>query len=104
MQLVERLRQTNESMAGREPQGLAAWLLRLLRNGRRLRDVSSRQMRVVETLPLGGKRLLMLVDCGGERFLVGGGTDSVQVIAAVVSRNDEDLRSAVVKLQDAPCQ
>jgi flagellar biogenesis protein FliO len=41
------------------------------------------QMRLLETLPLGGKRQLMLVQGGTERFLVGGGFDAVQTMVKV---------------------
>jgi hypothetical protein len=37
----------------------------------------------VETLPLGGKRQLMLVTCAGESFLIGGGVESVETIVRV---------------------
>jgi hypothetical protein len=40
-------------------------------------------MRVVETLALGGRKQLMLVSCGEEHFLVGGGIDSVETIVPV---------------------
>ena len=40
-------------------------------------------MRVVETLALGAKQKLLLVTCGGERFLVGTGPDSVSTIVRV---------------------
>lgn len=39
-----------------------------------------RQMKLIETLSLGGKRELMLVQCGDERFLVGGGVDQINMI------------------------
>lgn len=37
-------------------------------------------MELVETLPLGGKRQLMLVLCDGQRVLVGAGSDGVHSI------------------------
>jgi hypothetical protein len=40
-------------------------------------------MRLVETLMLGGRRQLMLVSCGEEYFLVGGGIDNVETIVRV---------------------
>jgi Flagellar biosynthesis protein, FliO len=60
--------------------GLAGWVLGLLRGWRRQRETQRRQLQLVETLPLGGKRQLMLVTCAGERFLVGGGLESVETI------------------------
>jgi flagellar biogenesis protein FliO len=42
---------------------------------------AERRMELLETLNLGGKRQLMLVQCDGQRYLVGLGSDSVQSIA-----------------------
>ncbi len=65
-------------------QGLAGWLLAMVgRLTRPERRAARKHMRVVETLPMGPKRHLYLVSCDGERFLVGGGTDSVQTIVRV---------------------
>jgi hypothetical protein len=63
--------------------GLAGWALALLRGLRSERQQSIKQMHLLETLSLGGKRQLMLVSCAGERFLVGGGLDSVETIVRV---------------------
>jgi hypothetical protein len=38
---------------------------------------------MVECLSLGGRRQLMLVECSGERYLVGGGADTVETIVHV---------------------
>jgi flagellar biogenesis protein FliO len=45
-----------------------------------MRQKSQRRMRVVETLPLGGKRSLVLVECAGKTFFVGCGGDAVNCI------------------------
>jgi flagellar biogenesis protein FliO len=45
-----------------------------------MRQKSQRRMRVVETLPLGGKRSLFLVECEGKTFFVGCGGDAVNCI------------------------
>jgi flagellar biogenesis protein FliO len=37
-------------------------------------------MQILETLPLGAKKQLLLVGCDGERFLVGTGAEGVQTI------------------------
>jgi flagellar biogenesis protein FliO len=68
--------------AAPELQGLAGWVLGLLR-GLGQREVQVKQMQLIETLALGGKKQLMLVSCGGERFLVGGGLESVETIVRV---------------------
>lgn len=61
-------------------QGFAGWALELLRSWRETKTTSRKQLRLVETLALGGKRQLMLVTCAGESFLVGGGMESVETI------------------------
>ena len=61
-------------------QGFAGWVWSLVEGWRGQRSIQQKQLRVVETLSLGGKRQLMLVSCGGESFLVGGGLDSVEAI------------------------
>jgi hypothetical protein len=47
-------------------------------------------MHLLETLPLGGKRQLMLVSCAGEHFLVGGGVESVATIVRVQAEISPD--------------
>ena len=69
--------------AAAEPSGLAAWLLRKWQLWKKGARPVRRHMRVVEQLALGGKRQLLLVEIGGERFLVGGGPDSVDTIVRV---------------------
>ena len=72
-----------------ETQGLAGWILGLVRGWRSERATQLKQMRLVETLALGGRRQLMLVRCGGEHFLVGGGVDSVETIVQVKADGTE---------------
>jgi len=40
-------------------------------------------MELIETLSLGGKRQVMLIECEGERYLVGCGNDAVATIEKV---------------------
>ena len=67
--------------------GFAGWVLEMLRVGwlRAVvrREGGTRQMAVMETLPLGGRKQLMLVKCGETQFLVGTGAESVQTIVRV---------------------
>ena len=68
----------------RHQSGLVEWLLgcvHTLRAGQGRE--AKRQMRVVETLALGGRKQLVLVSCAGERFLVGTGPEQVQTIVRV---------------------
>ena len=55
----------------------------LWKKARTARERRIQQMQLLETLPLGGKRQLMLIQCGAERFLVGGGFDRVETIVKV---------------------
>jgi flagellar biogenesis protein FliO len=77
------MERTNSAKTNFEIHGLAGWVLGLLRGWRGERTAQRKQMRVVETLALGGRRQLMLVSCGGEHFLVGGGIESVETIVRV---------------------
>ena len=58
------------------------WRQRELR-GRR--QQARRQMTIVETLPLGHRKEVVLVSCAGERFLVGTGAEGVQTIVRIGS-------------------
>lgn len=46
----------------------------------------TRRMKVLETLPIGGKKQLMLVSCDGEKYLVATGPETVQTIVRVEAR------------------
>ena len=45
-------------------------------------------LRVLSQLPLGGRKTLTLIDLEGQRYLVGGGSDSVTAILAIQSEGD----------------
>lgn len=62
---------------------VTGWLLRILRGGSYVHPTAKKQLHVVETLPLGGKVRLMLVECATERFLVGSNSESIEVIVPV---------------------
>ncbi|WP_433972936.1 flagellar biosynthetic protein FliO [Tunturiibacter lichenicola] len=81
--------------------GLADWILKLLSAWRGQRETTQRQLRLVELLPLGGKRQLMLVTCAGESFLVGGGVDSIETIVRLTTEMSLDTRATGL---DAPCR
>ncbi len=83
MRLLPDVEQTNRAKVNLETPGLAGWILNRLRGWRYEREAQRKQLCLVETLALGGRRQLMLVSCGGEYFLVGGGADSVETIARV---------------------
>jgi flagellar biogenesis protein FliO len=93
MQLLQCSDKTMASnAAAHEVQGLAGWVLGLLR-GLGQREVQVKEMQLIETLALGGKRQLMLVSCGGERFLVGGGLESVETIVRVKAEGSVGLQT-----------
>ena len=93
MQLIQG-KKTRGEVGRYEAQGLAGWVLRMIRGRGYLRESAERQMRLEETLSLGGKRQLLLISCAGERFLVGGSMESVEVIVPVrsaLTRGAEDV-------------
>ena len=65
--------------------GLAGMLMAFWANRRSVKAGVLRQMKLIEVLPLGGKRELMLVQCAGKRFVVGGGSDSIDSIVLLDS-------------------
>ncbi|WP_390890493.1 flagellar biosynthetic protein FliO [Tunturiibacter lichenicola] len=81
------------STASSGVQGLADWILTSLRAWRGQREATQRQLRLVESLPLGGKRQLMLVTCAGESFLVGAGVDSIVTIVRLTTEASLDTRA-----------
>jgi flagellar biogenesis protein FliO len=81
------------AIPGPKIQGLAGWVLGLLPGLRGQREIKQRQLRVVESLPLGGKRQLMLVTCAGESFLVGCGMESVGAIIRLKAESSPDVEA-----------
>jgi flagellar biogenesis protein FliO len=102
-QLFKGSNDSNEerSIVFADVQGLEGWVLGLFRVWRSKRETSRKQLRVVEMLPLGGKRQLMLIACAGENFLVGVGVDSV---GAIVHLNAEKPLSVLASSSDEPCR
>jgi hypothetical protein len=88
------------NMTSHQMQGLAGWVWSFVKGWQGKRSIQQKQLRVVETLSLGGKRQIMLVNCGGESFLIGCGLDSVQVITAL--RTELPVHSSL-KNTDGPC-
>lgn len=83
------------------PQGLAGWILGLVQGRWRGMNSQQKQLRLVETLALGGKRQLLLIECAGESFLVGGGLDNVQAIIRVQGLYPADTTNEIVS---QPCR
>ena len=84
-----------------EVHGVTGWILGVFRVWRGQRETTRKQLRLVELLPLGGKRQLMLVTCAGESFLVGGGVDSIETI---VRLNTETSLGVLSTSLDEPCR
>jgi flagellar biogenesis protein FliO len=82
-QLVRQQRVTERGAAVPNVQGFGGWAMGLLQRWTSARAVQQKQLRLLETLPLGGKTQLMLVACGEENFLIGCGPDSVEAIVQV---------------------
>jgi flagellar biogenesis protein FliO len=95
MQVAQSGGQTNAGKASLDVHGLAGWLLGFVRGRRGMRHGQQRLMKVIETLPVGGKRQLMLVRCGDEHFLVGGGFESVETIVRVKSGMSAENRDEI---------
>jgi flagellar biogenesis protein FliO len=94
MQLLQYSEETRaDKTAPPEVQGLAGWVLGLLRSCAGKREAQGKQMRLIETLALGGKRQLMLVSCAGEKFLVGGGVESVETIVRVNAEGSREIEA-----------
>ncbi len=83
-------------------QGLGSWVVGALQGRVRIKWKSTpsanparahQKMELVETLSLGGKRQVMLIECQGERYLVGCGTDSV----ATIEKLSPETRPAAIK-------
>lgn len=89
MELIRRLQSSKcaERRSGDKSswnlRGLAGWLSGVLQGLHRQHPPVIKQMRLMETLSLGGKKQLMLVSCAGESFLVGGGLENVETIVRV---------------------
>jgi flagellar biogenesis protein FliO len=91
--------QISERASPQGPEGLAGWVLARLRRFRGVHTAERKEMRLVETLSLGNKRQLMLVECGGARYLVGGGLESVQTIVPASAQ-----AAAYLMNKDEGCQ
>jgi len=61
--------------------------IRQMRSRLHLRQLP-RSLRVAESVSLGEKRLLAIVECDGQRFLVGGGSASVTLVARLAKEPD----------------
>ena len=61
------------------PQGLLGSLFSWLRGGAPAR----KQLRLVETVPLGEKRFVAIIHAQGRKYLVGGGTSGVALLTSL---------------------
>jgi flagellar biogenesis protein FliO len=100
IQIVRGVKHMHKRSTFIEPNGVAGWIWTLLRSWRSSRETESKQLHLVETLSLGGKKQLMLVSCAGQQFLVGGGLESVETMIRV---NDEASQGVTAKKLDETC-
>src|SRR5271165_1162248 len=54
----------------------------------------TRQLKLCETLSLGEKRLLALVECGGRRFLIAATAQNISLLETLNATDDPEERSA----------
>ncbi len=59
--------------------------------GRQTWGAKKRRMEMVESLTLGGRKQLFLVECDRQRYLVGGGAEGVATIVAMAGREAAPL-------------
>ena len=75
--------------------------LRLLRTAwdwlqqRRAQQLTSRRLRVAETISLGEKRFVSIVQVDGTQYLIGGSASSVQLLAVLDQAQSADHSQAV---------
>lgn len=74
--------------------GIAGALLQWWAERRSRNEASIRQLRIIEALPLNSKQKLVLVDCSGQRFLVGVGLEQISSITKVESSQETIGRDA----------
>ena len=79
--------------------GLAGWVAGALQGRIKIKWRGTpatrveQHMELVETLSLGGKRQVMLIECEGERYLVGCGPDSVATIEKVTQDSRRTVKT-----------
>ena len=100
MQLLQNAARISGTRTVPDPGGLAGWLRGCMRRVRGERRSTTKQMHLLETMSLGGKRQLILVSCAGRLFLVGGSSDTVETIVGV--QGDASPENAMKELDD-PC-
>lgn len=98
MCLVYDSKRTDQGERGLRLHGLAGWLLEALRS-RRHQHTAQRRMQLIETLPLGGKRQVMLIRCEEEMFLVGGSLEGIETIVPLQASGLQ----AIAKEVDETC-
>ena len=62
---------------------------------------AKKQLRVCETVSLGEKRFVALVQVENQKFLIGGGASSVSLLAELENESELD-NDAVLDTEDAP--
>lgn len=86
---VQRVELVNTTDSEFRQSGLTGWLIRMWNSRMAARRGSVKKLQLVETLHMGSKKQLMLVQCGNEQFLVGGGMESITAIVRISSSEAE---------------
>lgn len=64
---------------------------------------AARRLRLIETLPIGPRKELLLVLCDGEKYLIATGADSVQsILRAEPAHRAAGIRVGQAELGDTP--
>jgi len=88
--------ETGRFQASRMPNLPSAWWQKLLRVSRR----APKRLRLCETLPLGERRFVAVIEFEDSRFLVGG-TSSSLVLLAQLNRGEDGMHSLPVAASPA---
>jgi flagellar biogenesis protein FliO len=98
---------TSQDTQRTQPRLFAAICSITARGVSRFRDLrkprTSRRLQLVEALPLGGKRQLLLISCDGCHYLIGAGSDAVSAItpiARVTSAESTDSAGSLLSPPD----
>jgi hypothetical protein len=83
MQILQDIGRMRDKKGSPAQFGFAGWMLSLMKGLHVEGQPATKQLHLLETLALGGKRQLMLVSCGDGRFLVGGGIETVETIVQI---------------------
>ncbi len=74
------------------PGGFVAWIRQRLPVSLRIVAADRRDMRLMETLPLGGRRTLMLVECRAQHYLIASSAERIEIMIPIDADRAEVAR------------